>query len=141
MYCIKVSELARLIACHECAAIYRRTPIPPNATANCQRCDAMLYRHIPDSLNRSLALYITALMLWVIANLFPFLGMEVGGIYHENLLFAGGWALYQNGMGELGLVVFLTSIVFPLVTILGMIYLLLPLVSVPPHPRQAAYFS
>ena len=42
----------------------------------------MLYRHIPDSLNRSLALYITALMLWVIANLFPFLGMEVGGIYH-----------------------------------------------------------
>ncbi|HIE89517.1 MAG TPA: PqiA/YebS family transporter subunit [Gammaproteobacteria bacterium] len=126
MYCTKVSELARLIACHECAAIYRRTPIVPNATANCQRCDAMLYRHIPDSLNRSLALYITALMLWVIANLFPFLGMKVGGIYHENLLFAGGWALYQNGMGELGLVVFLTSIVFPLVTILGMIYLLLP---------------
>jgi paraquat-inducible protein A len=65
-------------------------------------------------------------MLWVIANLYPFLGMKVGSIYHENLLFAGGWALYQNGMGELGLVVFLTSIVFPLVTILGMIYLLLP---------------
>ena len=126
MYCTKVSELARLIACHECAAIYRRTAIVPNATANCQRCDAMLYRHIPDSLNRSLALYITALILWVIANLFPFLGMKVGGIYQENFLFAGGWALYQNGMGELGLVVFLTSIVFPLVTILGMIYLLLP---------------
>ena len=121
-----MTELARLIACHECAAIYRRTAIAPNATANCQRCDAMLYRHIPDSLNRSLALYITALMLWVIANLFPFLGMKVGGIYHENLLFAGGWALYQNGMGELGLVVFLTSIVFPLITILSMIYLLLP---------------
>ena len=86
----------------------------------------MLYRHIPDSLNRSLALYITALILWVIANLFPFLGMKVGGIYHENLLFAAGWALYQNGMGELGLVVFLTSIVFPLITILSMIYLLLP---------------
>ena len=86
----------------------------------------MLYRYIPDSLNRSLALYITALMLWMIANLFPFLGIEVGGIFHENLLYAGGWALYQNGMGELGLVVFLTSIVFPLVIILGMIYLLLP---------------
>lgn len=122
----KVSKLTRLIACHDCAAIYRRTAIAPNATANCLRCDAVLYRNIPDSLNRSLALYIAALMLWVIANLFPFLGMEVGGVYHENLLFAGGWALYHNGMGVLGLVVFLTSIVFPLATILGMIYLLLP---------------
>ena len=121
----RVSKLTRLIACHDCAAIYRRTAIAPNATANCLRCNAVLYRHIPDSLNRSLALYVAALMLWVIANFFPFLGMEIGGIYHENLLFAGGWALYQSGMGVLGLVVFLTSIVFPLATILGMIYLLL----------------
>ena len=97
----RVSKLTRLIACHDCAAIYRRTAIAPNATANCLRCNAVLYRHIPDSLNRSLALYVAALMLWVIANFFPFLGMEIGGIYHENLLFAGGWALYQSVMGFL----------------------------------------
>lgn len=94
----------------------------------------MLYRNIPDSLNRSLALYLAALMLWAIANVYPFLGLKVGEIYQENLLLAGGWALYEYGMGELGLVVFLTSIVFPLVTILGMIYLLLPVKAgfVPP---------
>ena len=64
-------------------------------------------------------------MLWLMANVFPFLGLKVGAIYHENLLIAGGWALYQHGMGELGLVVFLTSIIFPILTITGMIYLLL----------------
>jgi len=46
-------------------------------------------------------------------------------VYQENLLLTGGWALYEYGMGELGLVVFLTSIVFPLLTIIGMLYLLL----------------
>ncbi len=119
-------ETDRLIACHECAAIYRRTAIPVNATATCPHCHAVLYRHIPDTLNRSLALYLTALMLWTMANLFPFLGLKVGEIYQENLLLAGGWALYEYGMGELGLVVFLTSIVFPFMTIAGMVYLLMP---------------
>ena len=122
-----MSEPDRLIACHECAAIYRRAPIPENARANCLRCGALLYRHIPDSLNRSLALYLAALMLWIMANLFPFLGLKVGEIYQENLLLQAGLALYEYGMGELGLVVFLTSILFPLITIVGMIYLLLPL--------------
>ncbi len=117
----------RLVACHECAAVYLRTPIPPNASANCVRCNSLLYRHIPDSLNRSLAYYLAAAMLWFIANLFPFLGLKVGSIYHESLLFAAGWSLYQNGMGELALVVFLTSIVFPAMTIAGMLYLLIPL--------------
>ncbi len=66
-------------------------------------------------------------MLWLMANLYPFLSLKVGGLEEQNLLIAGGWALYQQGMGELGLVVFLTSIVFPLLTIIGMLYLLIPL--------------
>lgn len=119
-----MSELDRLVACHECAAIYRRTAIPERAAAHCVRCGALLYRHITNSLNRSLALYLGAFMLWLMANLYPFLGLKVGGIYQENLLLTGGWALYEYGMGELGLVVFLTSILFPLLTIVGMLYLL-----------------
>ena len=88
------------------------------------RCGALLYRHIPNTLSRSLALYMTALMLWFMANLFPFLGLKVGGIYQENLLLTGGLALYEYGMGELGLVVFLTGILFPFLTIAGTLYLL-----------------
>ena len=64
-------------------------------------------------------------MLWIMANLYPFLGLQVAGVYQENLLLTGGWALYEYGMGELGLVVFLTSVIFPLINIVGMLYLLL----------------
>ena len=113
-----------LIACHECDHLHCAEPVPVGAKANCKRCGSLLYRHIPDSLDRSLALYLTALILFVLANSFPFLSLEFGGRVVQNNLFSGGLALYQLGMGDMGLLVFLTSILFPFVAITGMLYLL-----------------
>lgn len=115
-----------LLACHDCDHIFQHEPIPAGARANCRYCGALLYRHIPDSLNRTIALYCTALMLFFIANCFPFLSLKLSGRVVENILLSGGWAMYQFGMGELGLLIFLTSIAFPFLVITGMLYLLIP---------------
>jgi len=114
-----------LSACHECDHLHRYIPIPVGAKANCDYCGSLLYRHIPDSLNRSLALYLTALVLFFLANCFPFLSLTLGGRVVENILFSGGWAMYEMGMGELGLLIFFTSIGFPFIAIVGMLYLLI----------------
>jgi paraquat-inducible protein A len=118
--------VGNVIACHECDHLYHYELIPIGAKANCQHCGNLLYRHTPDSLNRSLALYSTALFLFIIANIFPFLSLELGGRVIENVLFSSGWAMYELGMGELGLLIFFTSILFPLIVIVGMLYLLIP---------------
>ncbi len=115
-----------VIACHECDSLHWHTDVPEGGRAECRNCGATLYRAIPDSLDRSLALFASAFILLVIANSFPFLALEFGGRVESNRLISGGWALYQMGMGELGLLVFATSILFPLLTIGGMLYLLLP---------------
>ena len=115
-----------IIACHECDHFYFYELIPAGAKAKCQQCGSLLYRHIPDSLNRSLALYFTALILFLIANAFPFLSLELGGRVVENILFSSGWAMYELGMGELGVLIILTSILFPFIVITGMLYLLIP---------------
>lgn len=115
-----------VIACHECDHLHRLPPLAAGARADCRRCGAVLYRHIPDSIDRSLAFFASALVLLLIANSFPFLALEFGGRVESNRLITGGWALYEMGMGELGLLVFATSILFPLLTIAGMLYLLLP---------------
>jgi paraquat-inducible protein A len=120
------SLIGEIIACHECDHLHHYELIPVGAKANCLHCGNLLYRHVPDSLNRSLALYITALILFIIANTFPFLSLELGGRVVENILFSSGWAMYEMGMGELGVLIFLTSIFFPLIVIVGMIYLLIP---------------
>ena len=120
------SLAGEIIACHECDQLYYYELIPVGAKANCQHCGNILYRHIPDSLNRSLALYFTALILFMIANVYPFLSLELGGRVVENVLFSSGWAMYEVGMGELGVLIFLTSILFPLIVIFSMLYLLIP---------------
>lgn len=120
------SLIGEIIACHECDHLHHYELIPVGAKANCMHCGNLLYRHVPDSLNRSLALYITALILFIVANTFPFLSLELGGRVVENILFSSGWVMYEMGMGELGVLIFLTSIFFPLIVIVGMIYLLVP---------------
>lgn len=116
-----------LVACHECDAVYKRHEIAAHARADCTRCGSELYRNIPNSLDTSLALYLSAFILMIIANVYPFLTMKTAGISAENHVASGGLALYEFGMGELGLVVFLTSILFPFLAISGMLFLLLPL--------------
>ena len=114
-----------MIACHECDHLHYYKVIPVGAKASCQFCGSLLYRHVTDSADKSLALYLSALILFIIANTFPFLSLELGGRQVDNTLISSGIAMYEFGMGELGLLIFLTSILFPLTVILGMLYLLL----------------
>ena len=116
-----------LTACRECDLLHRIAPLPPGGTALCTRCAAPLYRNVPDSLDRASALYLAALMLWVMANAFPFVSLKLSGRVEENVMVSGPLALAREGMPELGLLVFLTSILFPLLTIAGSLYVLLPL--------------
>jgi paraquat-inducible protein A len=119
------SFMGEIIACQECDHFYYYELISAGAKANCQHCGNLLYRHIPGSLNRSLALYLTALILFIIANVFPFLSLELGGRVVENILFSSGWAMYEMGMDELAVLIILTSILFPFIVIAGMLYLLI----------------
>ncbi len=116
-----------LIACHACDGAHRIVPLPVGGRALCARCGTLLYRNLPHSLDRSAALYLAAFLLFVIANTFPFVSLKYGDRVEQSLLVSGAFALQKAGMGELGLLVLLTSVVFPFLTIAGMLYLLLPL--------------
>jgi paraquat-inducible protein A len=120
------SLVGEIIACHECDNFHYYKLIPVGTKAHCLHCGNILYRHIPDSINRSLALYFAALLLFIIANVFPFLSLELGGRVVENILLSSSWAMYKMGMGELGALIVLTSILFPFIVIVGMLYLLVP---------------
>jgi len=113
-----------LIACHECDALHLVEDIPEHGAAHCVRCDARLYRHIPAALERSLALHLTALLLFIMANTFPFMSLQIGGRVETDMLLSGPMALIELGMSDIGLLVLLTSIVFPLMVLLGSLYLL-----------------
>jgi paraquat-inducible protein A len=116
-----------LVACHDCDLLYRVNPLPEGGVARCRRCDAVLYRHKPNSLNRTLALSIAGLVLFLLANVFPFLAFKLQGQVTETTLSTGIWELYAQDMWLIALLVLLTCIVIPFIQLLGMLYVLLPL--------------
>jgi len=116
-----------LIACHECDLLHQRQPLPPGGTARCVRCGAVLYRRKPNSLDRVLALTAAGLVLFIVANAYPFLTFRLEAQKQETTLITGVMELYAQGMWEVAGVVLLTSILLPLLEIVGMLYVLLPI--------------
>ncbi len=115
------------IACHECDLIHRIQALPQGGTARCSRCGAVLHRLKRNSLDRTLALTIAGLALFVLANSFPFLSMKMQAQIQESILFTGIRELYAAGEWEVSLLVLLTTIAAPLAQLLGLLYVLLPL--------------
>jgi paraquat-inducible protein A len=116
-----------LIACHECDLLHQRQPLPRGGTAICVRCGAKLYSRKQNSLDRVLALTIAGLLLFCIANAYPLLTFRLEAQSQETTLFSGVTALYDQGMWIVAGVVFLTSILVPLLQLTGMLYVILPL--------------
>ena len=121
------TDQQELLACHQCDRIHRMEPLPAGGEALCGRCGASLYRFLPDSLSRTTALCLAALLLLVLANTQPFLTLQSTGHDQQSMLLAAAWALYQHDMAILSLLIVLTSLLAPAVVICSMLYLLLPL--------------
>lgn len=129
-----------LIACHECDLIHRVKPLPKKGVANCIRCGSVLYRHKPNSIDRTLALSLAGLVLFMLANAYPFLALKMESQIHQTNLITGIIVLYTQGMQPLAILVLLTTILAPLAQLLGMLYVLLPLRHDRVPPKFAPIF-
>jgi paraquat-inducible protein A len=116
-----------VIACHECGTIHRLPAMPDDTVARCVACGAKIVIRFERSVERTLALYLAALALFVVANAFPILTMSIGGQANASTILDGAKALYDDGMWPLALAVGLAGTVLPLAKILGMLAILLPL--------------
>jgi paraquat-inducible protein A len=115
------------IACHDCDLIHRINPLPAKGTANCIRCGAVLYKHKPDSLDRTLAFAIAGLILFILANSFPFLGLRIGAQIRETTLITGIYELYVQGMQVIAILVLVTTVLVPFTQMMCLFYILLPI--------------
>ncbi|HEX8750775.1 MAG TPA: paraquat-inducible protein A [Nitrospira sp.] len=116
-----------LIACHECDLLQRRALLRAGEVAHCRRCGADLYRNQPNSIDRALAYAVAALVLFLIANAYPIVGLEVSGNVQRASLYDTLHALWSEGREEVALLVGFTTMLTPAIQIVLMLYLLIPL--------------
>ncbi len=79
----------------------------------------------PASIQRTWALIIAALVLYVPANLLPIMRMDYMGNTEADTIFSGVQSLFASGMWIVGLLIFAASITIPLMKLIGLAFLLI----------------
>jgi paraquat-inducible protein A len=102
-----------LVACPHCDLLQRLPDLPVGAVARCPRCDAELWRPRADSLNRTFALTLAALALYIVANSFPMLGLTAVGHQASTTVFGGARQLWSDGREIVAGLVLFTAVVAP----------------------------
>jgi paraquat-inducible protein A len=127
-----------LIACHDCDALLRKPRYCGKGSARCPRCDAILHRPTAVQLERICALTLAALFTFLIAQAFPIVELEVNGVTSQTTLIGALAALWGEGMQLVAVAVFCSTILFPLIELIALLYVLVPIRAgvVPPGFNQ-----
>ena len=124
---LSAHSLDELVGCHECDLLMRKPLLADGERAECPRCGFELYSHNHQVIRRSLALVIAALLLYLPANFLPIMQINVLGQTSEDTVWSGVLSLYAAGglLKSIALVVFLCSMVIPLIKLLMQLAVLL----------------
>lgn len=100
-----------MIACKTCNALHSKSLI--KATKKCQRCNEKLELVSDIDLRPAVACLITAIILYIPANILPFMYTTTLGVSQGDTLLSGAYRLLLQGDWLLALVIFLASIAVP----------------------------
>lgn len=112
-----------VVTCKTCGQQQRLAPLRPGTAAECFRCGSAVGGHPGDSLGRTAAFSLAALVFFVPANIYPILLMDFYGAHSESTVWDGCAKLYQDGQWLVATIVFLASILIPLLKLLGLFFL------------------
>nr|WP_276583593.1 paraquat-inducible protein A [Pseudomonas sp. RIT-PI-S] len=98
---------AGLLLCHVCGGACADT------TDRCPRCESALHRRKPNSLARTCAYLVAALILYIPANLLPVMHTNMFGNASENTIISGVIEFWKGGSWDIALLIFFASVVVP----------------------------
>ena len=104
--------------CHDCGQVH------PAAAGHCPRCGARLHLRKTHSLQRTAALTIGAVLLYLPANLLPVMRVEssLKGT-QETTILSGVIQFWQSEDYPVALIIFTASVVIPIVKVLSIVIL------------------
>lgn len=123
----RTARNASLLSCGVCHLLVRKPPGAADPPGRCPRCGAALHSRKPDSIARTWALVIAALVFYVPANVLPITKVTSLGVVQSDTILSGVIYFIHSGMWPIALVIFIASIFVPL---LKLLILMLLLVSV-----------
>ncbi|MEN8261584.1 MAG: paraquat-inducible protein A [Pseudomonadota bacterium] len=133
---------AGLVVCRDCHKLIRFVGSEAVYDEYCPRCGCPLHFRNPGSLSNTWALVITGAILFIPANTLPIMTVKTFGHGEADTIMSGIIHLMQAGLYPLAFIVFVASIVVPLLKITGIVILLLSVQfrwSMSPSQRTLMY--
>jgi len=112
-------------ACRHCGQVNSYQTIKNGDEACCSRCLSVLYRQRKAMLEVCLALIVTSLLLFVMANALPLIGLRAQGLTQELTIWKATTAFWAQDYYWLSALLALNLIIFPLFELLGLLWVLL----------------
>ena len=112
------SDLDQVLACPGCDLLLEKRPVHPGERLCCPRCDEILIAPKNNSVNNSLALALTGLILFPYALFMPIMTLDTMGLKNSGTIFDGIISTWHTGYWFVAIILALTSIVFPLIKLL-----------------------
>ena len=117
--------LDNYIICHQCSTLHEEVPIKDGSKACCSECGGLLYSHDSRLASHGLALSITGLIFFILANAFPLVKMDILGNEQFITLPKTIYSLLDSGFYLVGFLCLFLIFIFPLMIFLINILLFL----------------
>jgi paraquat-inducible protein A len=116
-----ISNPDMLLNCHTCGLLSQARP----GLEDCPRCTAPIHHRKENSVIRTWALLFTATILIIPANTYPVMTVIRFGQGEPNTILSGVIHLVEGGMWGLAMIVFVASIVIPIMKLIVLSFLLI----------------
>ncbi len=114
-----------ILACETCSLVQNVSELEPGTIAECCRCGSTIAARKTNSIGRTAAFSLAALILYIPANLYPILRMDYYGAYSESTVWDGCVNLFKDGQWLVAGIVFFASILIPLWKLVGLFFLVI----------------
>jgi len=103
----------------------RKPPGAADPAGKCPRCGAALHPRKPNSIARTWALVIAALIFYVPANVLPITKVTSLGATQSDTIMSGVIYFINSGMWPIALVIFVASVFVPVLKLLILLFLVI----------------
>ena len=113
------------VSCHSCHLLSRLPTGFRHGHLKCPRCGAALHRRKPNSVSRTWALVLAAVVCYIPANVLPITVVTSLGKVQSDTIMSGVIYFLTHGNWPIALVIFVASILVPLMKLIILTFLLI----------------
>ncbi len=113
------------VACPDCDLLQRLPALPPRGKARCPRCGNILATQPTDPIDRTLALTLTAIIVFVVAQAAPLMGLSAVGRSASTTILGGAHEMWVLGQRITAVIVAFCAVIAPgsyLLFMLGVLF-------------------